>query len=234
MENLVWEMLKVFLAESLDLWPILLFVVVVGILSLLIKSFSSEGSRLIDLVLFKRGENWKSDEDIVRWLRGMGPDEFENYIAELFFRLGYKTRRVGGPNDGGIDVVIKKDGVKSYVQCKKFLTSEVPVGAVRDFYGAIADNLSEGKGYFVTTNRFTPAAKEFAESRKIELVDRYKLVRYVREARGEKRNFFGKKEEVNLICPECGGKLVKREGKFGIFYGCENYPKCKYTTKFEK
>ena len=31
------------------------------------------------------------------------------------------------------------------------------------------------------------------------------------------------------ICPKCGGKLIGREGKYGTFYGCSNYPKCKYT-----
>lgn len=33
------------------------------------------------------------------------------------------------------------------------------------------------------------------------------------------------------ICPRCGGKLVLREGKTGQFYGCSNYPKCKFTKK---
>lgn len=32
-------------------------------------------------------------------------------------------------------------------------------------------------------------------------------------------------------CPECGGKLIERKGKYGIFFGCSNYPKCKFTTK---
>jgi hypothetical protein len=30
-------------------------------------------------------------------------------------------------------------------------------------------------------------------------------------------------------CPECGGNLVLREGAYGRFYGCSNYPNCKYT-----
>lgn len=30
-------------------------------------------------------------------------------------------------------------------------------------------------------------------------------------------------------CPRCGGTLILREGKYGQFYGCTNYPKCKYT-----
>lgn len=32
------------------------------------------------------------------------------------------------------------------------------------------------------------------------------------------------------ICPKCGGSLVRREGRYGSFYGCSNYPKCKFTT----
>jgi len=32
-------------------------------------------------------------------------------------------------------------------------------------------------------------------------------------------------------CPQCEtGVLTLREGKFGTFYGCSNYPRCKYTT----
>lgn len=32
------------------------------------------------------------------------------------------------------------------------------------------------------------------------------------------------------ICPRCGGTLVQRSGKYGGFYGCSNYPSCKFTT----
>ena len=36
-------------------------------------------------------------------------------------------------------------------------------------------------------------------------------------------------------CPRCGGKLVRRFGQYGYFYGCENYSKikCKYTRTFK-
>ncbi|MBQ7532867.1 MAG: NERD domain-containing protein [Bacteroidales bacterium] len=30
------------------------------------------------------------------------------------------------------------------------------------------------------------------------------------------------------ICPLCGGSLVRRSGRYGSFYGCSNYPKCKF------
>lgn len=32
-------------------------------------------------------------------------------------------------------------------------------------------------------------------------------------------------------CPRCGGNLVFRNGKYGKFWGCSNYPKCTYTHK---
>lgn len=35
----------------------------------------------------------------------------------------------------------------------------------------------------------------------------------------------------NMICPRCGSNLVLRNGKYGTFTGCSNYPKCKYTKK---
>lgn len=35
----------------------------------------------------------------------------------------------------------------------------------------------------------------------------------------------------NGICPQCGCRLVLRSGRYGSFYGCSNYPKCKFTLK---
>jgi DNA helicase II / ATP-dependent DNA helicase PcrA len=42
--------------------------------------------------------------------------------------------------------------------------------------------------------------------------------------------------ELIKECPKCKGMLKLRSGKFGQFYGCSNYPKCKHTekVKFEK
>ena len=34
---------------------------------------------------------------------------------------------------------------------------------------------------------------------------------------------------ANGKCPKCGGNLVQRNGKFGSFLGCSNYPKCRFT-----
>lgn len=36
-------------------------------------------------------------------------------------------------------------------------------------------------------------------------------------------------EPTGERCPECGGGLLKRQGKQGTFIGCSNYPTCTYT-----
>lgn len=36
-------------------------------------------------------------------------------------------------------------------------------------------------------------------------------------------------ERVGRACPECGGELVYRNGRFGEFISCINYPNCRYT-----
>ena len=33
------------------------------------------------------------------------------------------------------------------------------------------------------------------------------------------------------ICPKCGGRLIERHGKYGTFYGCSNYPQCRFIVK---
>ncbi|MEK9168567.1 MAG: topoisomerase DNA-binding C4 zinc finger domain-containing protein, partial [Patescibacteria group bacterium] len=35
-------------------------------------------------------------------------------------------------------------------------------------------------------------------------------------------------KETGEACPKCGGKLIEREGRFGKFIACSNYPKCKF------
>lgn len=35
----------------------------------------------------------------------------------------------------------------------------------------------------------------------------------------------------NYICPRCGGKLIEKQGKYGPFKGCSNYPKCTFILK---
>ena len=41
-------------------------------------------------------------------------------------------------------------------------------------------------------------------------------------------------KETEKICPKCGASLLMRWSRYGKFYGCSNYPKCKYIEKTKK
>jgi len=41
-------------------------------------------------------------------------------------------------------------------------------------------------------------------------------------------------EKTEKICPKCGAPLLIRLGKFGRFYACSKFPKCKYTESLEE
>lgn len=50
----------------------------------------------------------------------------------------------------------------------------------------------------------------------------------------KKSQLMKKEVEVsNIVCDKCGAKMVYREGKFGRFLACPNYPKCKNTKRIE-
>lgn len=36
------------------------------------------------------------------------------------------------------------------------------------------------------------------------------------------------------ICPQCGNSLKIRQGKYGEFFGCSNYPHCHFTFSYDK
>ena len=179
----------------------------------------------MDLVSRKSKIKWFLGKKKIQDLQELTPTQFEEYTAELFSALGYETSVRGGSGDGGIDVEAEKDGVMHYIQCKKYISSKAPVGAIRDFYGAIADKIDGGTGYFITTNVFTLDAEKFAEDKSIELIDRSRLIEYMKLANIELP------EATPSVCPKCGNGLVKRNGKYGAFMGCSTYPKCDYTQK---
>ena len=51
-------------------------------------------------------------------------------------------------------------------------------------------------------------------------------IRQVRNHSYERRQ-----KNKSSVCPWCDGNLVARRGQFGNFFGCSNYPKCRYTKK---
>ncbi|HUH06584.1 MAG TPA: type I DNA topoisomerase [Egibacteraceae bacterium] len=40
--------------------------------------------------------------------------------------------------------------------------------------------------------------------------------------------------DPDVICPQCGKAMIRRDGRFGPFYGCQDYPNCKGIVNVEK
>ena len=60
-------------------------------------------------------------------------------------------------------------------------------------------------------------AKALKRTSKNSYFNRQKHIQYVQSLRSP------------TVCPLCGGPLQKRSGQYGLFLGCENFPKCRYT-----
>jgi len=39
--------------------------------------------------------------------------------------------------------------------------------------------------------------------------------------------------ELDIICEKCGARMIEREGRYGKFAACPNYPKCRNTKRIE-
>ncbi len=103
-------------------------------------------------------------------LNGLTWREFEMLVGEAFRVQGYSVTETAGSADGGVDVVLRKDSEKYFVQCKQWRAQTVGVPIVRELYGAMAAHGATG-GFVVTSGRFTKPALEFAQGRNLTLID---------------------------------------------------------------
>ena len=93
---------------------------------------------------------------------------FEVEVAALYSAAGYQARVTRGSNDGGVDIVLEKNGRKTVVQCKRYSSACAPA-VIRELYGTM---LHEGadEAIVVCTGGFSNAAFAFANGKPIQLV----------------------------------------------------------------
>lgn len=212
-----WKMFT----ETIKMWNLWLPILAMGVTLIIIGVSFRKFEDLVDgWINKKKRERRYKDIKTLEDLRKLSGEKFEEFIANLFEKMGYRITLTGGSHDGGIDLIATKDGKDHYIQCKKYTNKQVSVGAVRDFYGAISDHM-KAEGHFVTTQFFTTEAKHFAEGKPIELIDQFRLLNIIK--------LTNKEETKEEICPMCSGLLVIKKGQFGEFLGCSNYPRCTYT-----
>ena len=113
-----------------------------------------------DEELEDEGTEWR--EHLLETLLQMPPDAFERLCQLLLRESGFiEVEVTGRPSDGGIDGrgIIRLGGLIGFpvlFQCKRY-TSNVGVGIVRDFRGAMQGRAD--KGLIITTGNFTQEAQ---------------------------------------------------------------------------
>lgn len=181
-------------------------------------------------------------------LDAMSWQQFERLVGEGFRQQGYAVAETGatGP-DGGVDLMLKKDGERFLVQCKQWRAFKVGVAVVRELYGVMAARGAAGS-FVVTSGRFTEEAIRFAEGRNIRLIDGHALLRLI--AQGSPSGQTGERAAPPrasaaaataadrvvepAACPICTKPMVRRVAKRGTaagraFLGCSSYPGCRGT-----
>lgn len=171
--------------------------------------------------------------------------EFEQLVGEGFRLQGYQVTETGGNGpDGGVDLVLTKDGDRFLVQCKQWKAYKVGVEVVRELYGVMAAMGAAG-GIVVTSGKFTEPAREFAQGRNLKLVDGPVLLRLLQQAQtvphvkvatrvAPTTSARAESHPAIPACPACSKPMVRRTAKRGAqsgtaFWGCDGYPGCKRT-----
>lgn len=170
-------------------------------------------------------------------LNDMSWQQFEVVVGEAFRRKGYSVAKKGGGGaDGGVDLVLTKQGETFLVQCKQWRALKVGVNIVRELYGVMAAKGATG-GFVVTSGVFTAEARAFAKGTNIELIDGKALHALIAGVKAPPRFF---RDPLSVMttgapfCPECQSRMVKRKTRHGAnagktFWGCSRYPECKGT-----
>src|SRR5256714_11719277 len=86
-------------------------------------------------------------------LRQLPWKRFEDLLGEAYRRQGYKVEEtLGGGADGGIDLVLWREGHQTVVQCKRWKGRPVRVQTVRELYGVLHDRRASPAKLVATTN----------------------------------------------------------------------------------
>lgn len=120
-------------------------------------------------------------------LRAAPPEFLERAVLKLLIAMGYggpvgQAVHLGGPGDGGIDGLIRKDplGLEVvYIQAKRY-SADNTVGReeVQAFVGALHGKQTD-RGIFITTSRVSKSAQDYANTvqSRVILIDGQELAR---------------------------------------------------------
>jgi len=160
--------------------------------------------------------------------------EFEDLIGEVFRRQGYSVEEsLGGGPDGGIDLVLRRSGKTTLVQCKRWQRRAVGVTTVRELFGVMASEHAQA-GILVSTSAFTQEAHAFAAGKQLRLIDGTELTTLIKSVQPHAPVDAIPHAPATSSCPRCGSVLILRIASKGAnaggkFLGCSAFPRCRHT-----
>lgn len=115
-------------------------------------------------------------------LQGMDPEKFERLVADVWERLGWRTRVVGESGDRGIDVVATRGDEKQLIQAKRY-GPDTTVGSpeVQQYAALRLQENSVDGVTIVTTGAFSRQAEELAPEVDVLLIDGEELLGMLEE-----------------------------------------------------
>lgn len=111
----------------------------------------------------------KRSENLTQALSRLDWKEFELLIGQLFREKGFEVAEGAGIKDGGVDLVLRKQGATYLVQCKHWKGGNVGVPAVRELYGVMSMEQAQ-YAFVVCSGKFTKDAAAFANKAGISLI----------------------------------------------------------------
>ncbi|WOH39407.1 restriction endonuclease [Thalassotalea fonticola] len=161
--------------------------------------------------------------------------EFEMLVGEVYKSLGYKVFETKGGADGGIDLILKRNGEKAIVQCKQWRTQKIGVKTVRELYGVmVAENAD--RAIVMCSGTYTGEAYVFAKGKPLELIGGTQLKGMI-DSVSTNRPIDTQPKLNEKSCVSCGNKMLVRTAKKGPnagnkFWGCSAFPRCRKTQEY--
>ena len=183
-------------------------------------------------VRWKRGDRLESQTSIES-IRSLSWQAFEGLVSEAYRRRGFSVEQsLAGGADGGVDLILRKDGEITVVQCKRWRTLAVGAPVIREQYGVMMHEKAH-KVIVGTSGHFTREAEDFAAGKPMQLVDGEQLLDLIRGVQTQPRKVVPASTQT-ITCPKCGGSMILRTAKRGSkagksFWGCSTYPACNGT-----
>ncbi len=158
--------------------------------------------------------------------------QFELLVGEAFRSQGYGVAELGGAGpDGGVDLVLTKNGARYLVQCKQWRAFKVGVSVVRELFGVMAAQRAAG-GFLVTSGRLTEEARAFAAGKNITLIDGERLAKFLRSGqagRPAEPNVY--RDIVNTLQPAAQTATQQAAGDTSGRPAAEKVPACPRCSK---